>query len=139
MTVLWIEGQAMPIPAYRGYTTRLEEIVVAKRNVGNPLETGATGLITGVPEGALIKKRIAVKYVIEVQWRGISASDKTAIMRATSGNSFRVTFLDMDTDTIVTDRSMYRGTGQTITGYGTYDPRTKRFQRYDVTMSLIEL
>ena len=139
MTVLWIGGQAMPDPAYRGYTTRREELVHAKRNVGNVLERTATGIIYDVDDGTLIKKRIALKYTIDIQWKGLTYAQKNQIMSATSGEDFSVDFIDLDTDAKKTGYRMYRGTGQTITGYGTYDPATKRFPYYDVSMSLIQL
>lgn len=139
MTVIWANGQALPDPAYRGYTTRREELVKAKRNVGNPVEQAVTGWIYDAGDGTLIKQRIALKYTIDVQWRGLSASQKTLIMNATSANDFLVDFVDLDTDTKITGRRMYRGTGQTITGWGKYDPSTRKFQYYDVSISLIEL
>ena len=126
----------MPSPAYRGYTTKIEELVKAERNVGGPISTTATEIIYGAEAGELIKHHIAWKYTIDVQWRGLSAQEKNTIMNATSGEWFLVDFIDMNTDQLVEGIKMYRGTGQTITGYGKF--KDQQFRYYDVSMSLIQ-
>jgi len=142
MTVLWIganEGgarTALPDPAYKGYTTRKEELVKAERNVGGIVSMAIEGAIYSAEAGELIKHHIAWKYTIEVQWKGLTASEKNAIMSATGGEWFYVDFLDMDTDTIKTGVKMYRGTGQTVTGYGRF--ANNQFEHYDVSMTLIQ-
>lgn len=144
MTVLYIGSSSggaktpMPLPAYRGYTTKKEELVKAERNVGGIVSMAIEGAIYSAEAGELIKHHIAWKWTVDVQWKGLSASDKTRIMSATGGEWFYVDFLDMDTDTFKTNIKMYRGTGQQVTGYGRYDPTTKQFEHYDVSMSLIQ-
>lgn len=145
-TVIYIEDVAMPTPAYQGYTTKKEELVRAERNVGSALSvTAAASYIQGYGKGYLIKRHLAWKYTITVEWKGLTAAEKTLLMTATGQISsddvdkgMRVRFLDMDTDTFI-ERRMYRGTDQTISGYGPLDPVTNQFRYYDVKMSLIEL
>ena len=139
MTVLWVNGYAMPDPAYRGYTTRKEELVKAKRNVSGVVGEAIDSLIYDAEAGELIKHHIAWKWTIDVQWRGLTYAQKNLIMSATGGENFNVDFIDLDTDTKRTGFNMYRGTGQTVSGYGRYNSATRRFQYYDVTMSLIQL
>lgn len=144
MTVLWIASKdggvkvPMPNPAYKGYTTKKEELVKAERNVGGIVSMAIQGAVYSAEAGELIKHHIAWKYTVEVQWKGLTAQEKTQIMQATGGEYFIVDFLDMDTDTVHTGAKMYRGTGQTVTGYGLFNPQTNQFQRYDVSMTLIE-
>ena len=144
MTVLWITPNGgvrteLPVPSYKGYTTKKEELVKAERNVGNIVSQVGQSIIYGVDAGELIKRHIAWKYTIEVKWVGLSASEKNTIMSATGGEWFYVDFLDMDTDTIKSGHKMYRGTGQQVTGWGPFNANTGRFKYYDVSMSLIEL
>jgi len=144
MTVLWIEGHAMPNPAYRGYTTRKEELVKAKRNVSNVIGEIIDQALSDAEAGELIKHHIAWKWTIDVQWKGLSYAEKNLIMSLTGDEKFRVDFIDLDTDTKMTNFSMYRGTGQTVTGYGKLtkaneEGTIQRFQYYDISMSLIQL
>jgi len=143
MTVLRINGYAMPNPAYRGYTTRKEELVKAKRNVSGVVGEAIDTLVYGKEAGELIKHHIAWKWTIDVQWKGLTYAEKNLIMNATGDEGsvgyFNVDFVDLDTDTWRTGFKMYRGTGQTVSGYGKYNPSTRRFQYYDVSMSLIQL
>lgn len=138
MTVLYINGYAMPNPAYRGYTTRKEELVKAERNVGNVVDVAIGEALYSAKGGELIKHHIDWKYTIEVRWVGLTATQKNLIMNQTGGEWFSVEFLDLDTDTFKTLRSAYRGTGQTVTGWGTYNTRTRQFQHYDITMTIIQ-
>ena len=86
MTVIYIgnkDGGAkvvMPIPAYKGYTTRKEELVKAERNVGGILSMAIEGAIYSAEAGELIKHHIAWKWTIDVQWKGLTASEKNLIM-----------------------------------------------------------
>lgn len=137
-TVLWIDGAAMPDPAYKGYTTRREELVKAERNVGGVIGMAIEGAIYDAEAGELIKHHIAWKYTIEVKWTALTAAQKNLVMSATSGEWFNVDFLDLDTDTKLEGYKMYRGSGQQITGWGKYDPLTRQFQYYDVQMTLIQ-
>jgi len=128
----------MPDPAYKGYTTRKEELVKAERNVGSIIGMSIQGAIYDAQAGELIKHHIAWKYTIDVKWVGLTAQQKNTIMSATGGEWFMVDFLDMDTDQIITGKKMYRGTGQQVTGWGLFNQSSNQFQHYDVTMSLIE-
>jgi hypothetical protein len=138
--VLIIEGMSMPAPAYRGYTTRKEELVKAARNVGNIVEITATKIIYGADAGNLVKHHLNWKYTIDVKWVGLSPTEKNKIMTMTGGEKFSVTFLDMDTNKYETAQ-MYRGTGQTITGWGKFTSTENGgyFEHYDVSLSLVEL
>ena len=144
MTILWIAPKdggvkvPMPSPAYKGYTTKKEELVKAERNVGGIVSMAIQGAVYSAEAGELIKHHIAWKHTIDVKWVALTAQEKTTIMNATSGEWFIVDYLDMDTDTIETGLRMYRGTGQTVTGYGLFNASTNQFQYYDVAMTLIE-
>lgn len=132
--------QAMPDPAYKGYTTRKEELVKAERNIasGIPVTEIVNNLLYNAEEGELIKRTIAWKYTIEVKWVGLTAEQKNLIMAATGQSWCYVDFVDMDTDTLIEGVKMYRGSGQQVTGWGKYNPTTRQFQYYDITMSLIQ-
>ena len=148
--VIYIEGVPMPTPAYNGYSTKKEELVKAERNIGSSLSiTTLTATVEGLSKGYLIKRHIAWKYTIDVEWKGLTAAEKTLVMTATgtvnetsmSGlanydQGMLVRFLDMDTDTFI-EKRMYRGTGQQISGYGKLV--NNKFEYYDIKMSLIEL
>lgn len=146
--LIWVKGVPLPTPAYCGYTTKKEELVRAERNVGSSLSiTSAISYIEGYGKGYLIKRHIAWKHTINVEWKGITAAEKSLIMEATGqvpsdtydrDKGFKVRFLDMDTDLFI-ERMMYRGNDQQVSGYGIYDDETHQFQYYDVKMSLIEL
>lgn len=148
MTVLWIapqlndttigEKKAMPDPAYRGYTTRRDELVTAERNIGNVITETISGVVYGTDAGDLRKRHIAWKYTIEVKWMGLTPAQKNLIMNATKEEWCNVDFIDMDTDTKETNYMMYKGSGQTITGWGKYDPATRQFEHYDISMTLIQ-
>ena len=144
MTVIYIGNKdggakvAMPIPAYKGYTTRKEELVKAERNVGGILSMAIEGAIYSAEAGELIKHHIAWKWTIDVQWKGLTASEKNLIMNYTGDEWCYVDFLDMDTNTYKTNVKMYRGTGQQVTGYGPFNASTGQFKYYDVSMSLIQ-
>ena len=144
MTVLWIsatEGgtkQAMPDPAYKGYTTKREELVKAERNVGSVVGMAIEGAIYSAQAGDLIKHHINWKYSVDVKWIGLTPAQKNTIMSATNGEWCYVDFIDMETDDKKTNVTMYKGTGQTITGWGKYNASTGQFERYDITMSLVE-
>jgi len=149
--VIYIEDVPMPTPAYNGYRTKKEELVKAERNIGSSLSiTTLQATVDGLSKGYLIKRHIAWKYTIDVEWKGLTAAEKTLVMEATgtinesSGfgianydQGFKVRFLDMDTDTFI-EKRMYRGADQSISGYGKLGNDNK-FQYYDVKMSLIEL
>lgn len=157
-TVLYIEDVAMPTPAYNGYTTKKEELVKAERNVGSSLSiTTLQATVEGLGKGYLIKRHIAWKYTIEIDWKGLSADQKTLIMNATgtvnesSGfgianydQGMKVMFLDLDTGEFLTKR-MYRGSDVKISGYGKYSTAMVdskligSFDHYDIHISLIEL
>lgn len=131
--------QAMPDPAYKGYTTRKEELVKAERNIASgPITEGIQTLIYDAEKGELIKRHIAWKYTIEVKWTGLTPAQKNLIMAATGQSWCYVDFVDLDTDTVIEGVKMYRGSGQQVTGWGKYDPLTRQFQYYDITMSLIQ-
>ncbi len=144
MTVLWIGGVAMPQPAYKGYTTRREELVKAERNVGNIISMAIEGAVYSASAGELIKHHIAWKYTLDVQWRGLTPAEKNLLMSATSGEWFNVEFIDLDTDSLAVNEDgstsfrMYRGSGQQVTGWGQFNDTTNQFQYYDVSMSLIQ-
>ena len=144
MTVLWIatsEGATkaeMPDPAYKGYTTKKEELVKAERNVGSVMKMVIEGAVYSAEAGELIKHHIAWKYTVDVKWTGLTPAQKNAIMSKTGGEWFYVDFIDMETDTKITNVTMYKGTGQTITGWGKFDPATGQFQYYDISMSLVQ-
>ena len=138
MTVIWVNGYALPDPAYRGYTTKKEELVKAERNVGNVVEMAVGEMIYSAKGGELIKHHIDWKYTLDIQWKGLTADQKNLIMRETGKQWFNVTFVDMDTDTLVYLENAYRGTGQTVTGWGTFNPNTLRFPYYDVSLSIIQ-
>lgn len=114
----------LPQPYYRGYASKWTELVRADRNT----------------LGFLIKERIATKFTIDVEWRGLSSEQKNLILAMTEPNSFGVRFVDMMTDTIryvnASAGGMYRGEDLLVEGYGNFDG--VRFQYYDVAMSLIE-
>jgi len=146
--VMYIDDVPLPTPAYGGYTTKKEELVKAERNVGTSLNVTSTiSFIKNYGKGYLIKRHIAWKYTVTVEWKGLTAAEKTAIMELTGqisdeddisiDSGIKVTFLDLDTDTYLT-KYMYRGNDQTISGYGRLGPDNK-FEYYDVKMSLIEL
>jgi len=147
--VLYIDDIPLPTPAYGGYTTKKEELVKAERNVGTSLSvTSAIAFIGNYGKGYLIKRHIAWKYTVTVEWKGLTAEEKSLIMRLTGqisdedddtivDSGIKVTFLDLDTDTFLT-KQMYRGNDQTISGYGRFGSDNK-FEYYDVKMSLIEL
>lgn len=138
MTVIWVNGIALPTPAYKGYTTKKEELVKAERNVGSIIGMAIEGAIYSAEAGELIKHHIAWKYTIEARWVGLTAVEKNLIMSNTGGEFCTVDFVDLDTDTKLEGITMYRGTGQTITGWGHYDPNTMQFEHYDISMSLIQ-
>lgn len=137
-TVLWVNGTPLPVPAYKGYTTRREELVKAERNVGGVIGMAIEGAIYDAEAGELIKHHIAWKYTIEAKWVGLTYAEKNTIMSATAGEWFNVDFVDLDTDTLIQGVKMYRGSGQQVTGWGHYDPATMRFKYYDITMSLVQ-
>lgn len=120
MSVLAASGTELPDPAYQGYTTVANELTKADRNT----------------LGNLIKERIAIKTTITVEWHGLTASEKSTVMSATSGNTFSVRYVDMDDDGVKYS-TFYRGSDVEITGYGRFTGGT--FQYYDVKMSLIEV
>ena len=70
MSVMSIDGTALPEPAYMGYKTIREELYNAGRDV----------------QGDLWMSRITTKYQITVEWHAISASEKNAILARTSGD-----------------------------------------------------
>ena len=147
--VIYINDIPLPTPAYGGYTTKKEELVKAERNVGTSLSvTSGISFIEGHGKGYLIKRHIAWKYTITVEWKGLTATEKSTIMALTGAitdedddtiidSGIKVTFLDLDTDTFLT-KYMYRGNDQTISGYGKLS-NNNQFEYYDVKMSLIEL
>ncbi len=124
MSVLTINGTALPDPAYKGYKTIKQELVYADRMV----------------TGRLVKRRLQepFKVTISVKWVALTDEQKTAILQLTQPNSFQVSYLDMETSTrqIAT---VYRGNDLEIEGYGKFNDSTGKFQYYDMTMSLIEL
>ncbi len=129
----------MPDPSYRGYSTRKEELVKAERNVGSIGGMIIGEIVYNAEAGELIKHHVAWKYTIEVRWVGLTPAQKNLIMAQTGGEKFSVTFLDMDTDTYLgTGMWFYRGTGQTVTGWGKYNTTTRQFEHYDITMTLIQ-
>jgi len=138
MTVLWINGFATPNPAYRGYTTTKQELVKAERNVGNVIEMAIGQAIYSAKGGELIKHHIDWKYTIKVQWVGLTADQKSLIMRETGREWFNVRFVDLDTDTLVYLDKAYRGTEPVCTGWGRYDETTRRFEHYDISMEIIQ-
>lgn len=149
-TVIYIEDEPMPTPAYHGYQTTKQELVKAERNIGSSLSiTTLTATVDGLSKGFLIKRHIAWKYTIDVEWKGLTAEQKTKIMNATGtineastsvlsnyDEGIKVRFLDLDTDTFI-EKRMYRGADQSIDGYGRFIDG--KFQYYDIKMSLIEL
>ncbi|WII07041.1 hypothetical protein PED39_05485 [Methanomassiliicoccales archaeon LGM-RCC1] len=146
--VIMIGTTALPSPAYGKYSTRLEELVKAERNVstGDLLsDIGQSLLYSGYGPGELIKKHIAWKYTLEIEWHGLTYDEKTTVMNATAPEYFMVTFLNLDTDEMVENKKMYRGNDQTVTGYGKFAWVTEngktygRFEHYDIKLSLIEL
>ena len=138
MTVLWINGVAMPNPAYRSYTTTKEELVKAERNVGNVVEMAIGEAIYSAKGGELIKHHIAWKYTIKAEWVGLTVEEKNKIMRQTGGEWFSVTFLDLETDSYITLQNAYRGTQPVCTGWGRYDETTRTFEHYNVSIEIIQ-
>lgn len=124
MSVLRINSTDLPDPAHKGYKTVKQELVNADRTVS----------------GRLVKIRMQepFKVTITVKWTGLSDADKTSILSLTSPNSFQVQYLDMESSSMQL-ATVYRGNDLTIEGYGRYDDATKKFQYYDISMSLIEL
>ncbi len=137
--VLWVDNQPLPEPAYRGYSTRKEELVKAQRNVGSIVEMTIENIKYSAEAGELVKRHIAWKYTIDVRWAGLTASEKNTIMSLTGTQKINLRFVDMDTDQILGEGMwFYRGSGQTITGWGKYDSTTMQFEHYDISMSLIQ-
>lgn len=126
MSVMSIDGTALPEPAYTGYKTIREELYNAGRDV----------------QGNLWMSRITTKYQITVEWHAISASEKNTILARTSGDSndgaFNLTFLSTFDDTIKSG-SFYRGTmsAEDLVPYGPFDGTTFRY--YDLKLTLIQL
>ncbi|MBE6524490.1 MAG: hypothetical protein E7Z65_06435 [Thermoplasmata archaeon] len=121
---LQINGEYLPVPFYKGYETVKQEQVNADRSV----------------TGHMFKYRLVepFKVTIKVKWVALSDAQKNHILSATSANSFTISYVDMETSTVQT-ADVYRGNDLYISGYGTYDVSTHRFQYYDIEMSLIEL
>lgn len=124
MSILAVKSGAsyieLPDPAYKGYKTVRNELTKADRNT----------------LGNLIKERIAIKTTIEVEWKGISKTEKDRIMSSTSANTFQARYLDMDGDEVRLG-TFYRGSDAEITGYGRFSGSS--FQYYDLKISLVEV
>lgn len=106
-------------PAYMGYKSVANELTKSDRNT----------------LGNLIKERIAIKVTLEVEWHGLSKTEKDAIMSGTSANTFSVRYYDVDDDAVKYGK-FYRGSDAEVTPYGKFSGSS--FQYYDVTISLIE-
>lgn len=109
----------LPTPAYKGYKTLRNELSKADRNT----------------LGDLIKERITLKTSIEIEWHGLTPSQKNTVLSATSANLFKLTYLNLEDD-MYYSAMFYRGSDLEITGYGRFDGTS--FARYDITMSLVE-
>lgn len=110
----------LPDPAYMSYGSTPEELVKADRNT----------------LGNTIKERITIKAVIEVEWKGINADEKNAIVTSTAANTFSMRYLDVFDDTIKY-ANFYRQASPKIVGYGKFNGT--KFQLYDVTMAFTEI
>lgn len=124
MSILAVKSGAsyieLPDPAYKGYKTVRNELTKADRNT----------------LGNLIKERITIKTTIEVEWKGVSKTEKDRIMSSTSANTFQARYLDMDGDEVRLG-TFYRGSDAEITGYGWFNGSS--FQYYDLKISLVEV
>lgn len=122
IAIMTADGIELPPPDYKGYSAVQQELNQADRNT----------------LGTLIKKRIALKYTITASWTAIGADDKNLIVEATSKNTFPMTFLSTETDSIESG-TFYRGSDWTVTGYGRFDQSTLKHQYYDVSVTLTEV
>lgn len=86
--------------------------------------------------GNLYKFRINVKTTIELEWAGVLSDQKTTICTLTEPNSFNVRYFDMPTSTFKYG-NFYRGSDFDIEPVGGRWSGSD-FQRYKITMSLVE-
>lgn len=112
----------LPDPAYNSYSAITNEISKADRNTS----------------GDMIKQRINLKGTIDVEWKGLTASEKNTVIKMTDPNSFNLRYVSMMDDSIRYGQ-FYRGADLSIKGYGKYDTGTHTFAYYDVKCSLTEL
>ena len=120
MSVLTAGSTVLPDPAYQGYSTVAQELTKADRNT----------------LGNLIKERITIKVTISAEWKGLTKAEKDAVMSSTSGNTFSLSYFNLDDDSTATG-TFYRGSDYEVAGYGKFNGNC--FQYYDVKLSFIEV
>lgn len=109
----------LPTPAYSGYTSTPEEIVVSSRNA----------------LGNLYKYRLNVKATLEVEWHGVTPEEKNLICELTEPNSFNVRYFDTFTGEFAYG-TFYRGSSPSVTPLGRWTGSD--FSAYHVKLSLVE-